>query len=309
MICTGKRHTDYLITLINCALKGQEAPYDESIDMVRLLDLARRQQVYNTVMPVLEKAGALSEEETRMWNDYKFSELRKTIIVNNEREAICHDFEEQNIQYMFLKGLVLRDYYPMSSMRQMSDNDILYNPSRKKDVYAIMKQHGFHLEGDSAASDDFKKSCCAIDFHRELFDEEDEFHFALNLWDRAVQEENSSRYLINKEDNYLYTVCHMFKHYVTEGVGVRFLCDIYLLNTKETYDRAYIDSRLDEFHLTEFEKTVKGLCEVVFGEKEPNDNERELLSDMLTGSLFGKRASVEERVSEEGKAKYVMDRL
>lgn len=142
----------------------------KEINHKALFDLANKQQVYNIILPSLQNAGILTAAEESAWNDCRLSELRRTIVVNNERAAICAMLDEAGIKYMFLKGLVIREYYPSSFMRQMSDNDILYDKAMRDKLLKIMKHRGFYLGTASENSDDFyKKPYCSFEMHRDLF--------------------------------------------------------------------------------------------------------------------------------------------
>ena len=314
MIIIQNKEIEYLLHLIRCALLGETPEKPENIDNTELFRLAKAQQVYNLVLPALEKGGCLSEEERKEWNNYRLTELKRTIIVNNERAQICTDLDKAEIPYMFLKGLVIREYYPESFMRQMSDNDILYDKTRRNELLKIMKKHGFYLGTASENSDDFyKKPFCAFEMHRDLFFEESEFCPDLNPWQNAVREsENSSKYNISKEDNYIYALAHLYKHhFYKEGCGVRFLCDFYLLNKKDNLDREYINNKLKDYGIYDFDKTVCGLAEVLFEDKEPKDNEKELLDFMFEGGVYGKskRDIASEIEQHGGKLGFLIYRL
>ena len=51
----------------------------------------RNREGLSPVLPVLEKSGALSEEQEREWNNLRLSELKKTITVDSERAIICEE--------------------------------------------------------------------------------------------------------------------------------------------------------------------------------------------------------------------------
>ena len=309
MIKLEDREIEYLLALIRSAMLGENAPAPAGVDMQKLLSLANAQQVYSLVMPALMQTGALSAEDAQSWNNYRLSELKKTIIVDNERRAILADFEQQGIKYILLKGLVLRELYPQSSMRQMSDNDILYDVSRRDDLLKIMKNHGFYLADGTGISDDFKKPPCTLEFHREIMEHKPGFGY-LDLWPRAVQRDGSSEWLINKEDNYIFTLHHMEKHRSIGGCGIRFLCDMYVLIKQGGYDADYLNSVLDSLHLLPLDKTVHGLCDAVFGDKEElNQAEQELLSGMFNGGLFYNAFEKTVNSSNGSKAKYILRRI
>jgi hypothetical protein len=287
----------------------------QELDRDKLFILAKKQQVYNTILPALEQTGILSDEELSSWNNYKLTELKKTIVVDNEREKICAELDEKNIKYMFLKGLETRSYYPKSSMRQMSDNDIFYDKSRRDDLVSIMKKNGFYLGTSAGISDDFyKKPFCAFEFHRTLFSPEEDFCPEFNPWINSTKVENTSRYRISREDNYIYTLCHLYKHYhCIDGCGVRFLCDLYLLiHSDDVLDFDYINKTFESFGVADFHKTALGLAQTLFGDGVCDDEQQALFDFMITGSVYGiGKNKVQDKLYELGgsKVKYIIHRI
>lgn len=308
MLNTHNYETEYLVVLLRCAIRNSPAPEpDHAIDTQRLFTLAKKQQVFNTILPVLENIGILSDEELKEWNNYRLSELKKTIVVDNEREKICAQLDEKNIKYMFLKGLEIRSYYPKSSMRQMSDNDILYDKSRRDDLVAIMKKSGFYLGASAGISDDFyKKPFATFEFHRTLFSPEEDFCPDFNPWINSSRVENTSRYRISREDNYIYALCHLYKHYhCIDGCGVRFLCDLFLLtHSDDKLDYDYINRTLDSFGVADFNKTALGLAETLFNDGECNEEQQALFDFMIKGSVYGiAKNKVQDTVDDMGGSK------
>lgn len=300
MLKLKDKEIEYLLMLVRCAMLEEPAPAPQGVDMERLLRLANEQQIYSLVMPALEQTGALSEEEEQSWNNFRLSDLKKTIIVDNERQAVLADLEEQGIKYIFLKGLVLRDYYPKASMRQMSDNDILYDASRRNDLLKIMKKHGFYLADGGGVSDDFKKPPVTLEFHREITEHKEGWGY-LDAWVRAEKMGEGCQYSLCKEDNYIYTLHHMEKHRSLGGSGIRFLCDMYVLIKEEGYDWAYMTPVMESLRLMPLNKSVNGLCAAVFGDKEElTEDEKVLLDGMFNGGLFHSDFEHKENLNNSG---------
>lgn len=329
MIKTGNREQDYLLVLLRCALKQEKAPAPDNVDMKALLKLAVSQQVYNTVLPCLDEIDALPEEDKEKWNNYRLTELQRTIVVNNERNHILSQFDEQNIKYIFLKGLVLRELYPQTAMRQMSDNDIMFDASRREDVKKIMLANGYYLSSQTDKSDDYyKEPYTMLELHRELFNHEymKETYTADLIWQNAEKADGMNcRYIMSNEDNYAFTLLHMFKHYIMEGCGVRFLCDMYLLNQhSQNLDFVYIDSLLQKIQdnpkaaliedlpdlpIPKFKNMVNDLVNAVFCGSEITAEAQALLNDMLSGGVYGSGKTLQDKIDEQGgRFRYVLSR-
>lgn len=314
MVTTGKKTIDDFLYLIRCAIK-QEPLQRTDFATRALFELAKRQQVYNLILPCLQEGGLLNDEEAQNWKDYYLSELQKTILVDSERAAICHELDARGIRYMLVKGLEIRAYYPQSFMRQMSDNDILYDASRRDELVAVMKQHGYYIGASGGISDDFyKKPYCTFEFHRQLFNPEEPFCPEFNPWLHATPYGNgTSRQVISREDNYLYAIGHMYKHYYCiDGCGLRFICDAYLLaHSQDELDWAFIHAELERFGIAGFHQTVVALADAVFEDGALTQDAAALLDVMLEGGVFGTyRNRVNDEIEQYGsKTRFLLHRL
>ena len=204
---------------------------------------------------------------------------------------------------MFMKGLVIRNYYPQSFMRQMSDNDILYGVEKRDELFEVMKKNGFYLSAFHSASDDFFKAPYVLmEMHKTLFDDNCEVKLDLDLWKRAIKcEGNNSRYNMSPDDNYIYSLAHMCKHYSGGGCGIRFVCDMYLLHySNDNLDFEYINSQFKKFGLYEFYQKVMRLVEAIFNDAEYNDEDLQLLNEVFAGGVYGVIKSLDETIEESG---------
>lgn len=314
----------YLLLLLSCALRQEDAPKaPEGLDFSALFSIAKSQQIYNIIFPLIKDMDVVPDSEKERWKNYSYSELVRTIAVDHDRQLLTEELEKHEIKYMFLKGLILRNYYPKSIMRQMSDNDILYDASKRDELLSIMKKCGYKMENCCENSDDFhKKPYFTFEFHRELFFEEQSFCPRFdNLWERAVQdEEHPYQYHMDVSDNYIYSVAHMYKHFSTNGCGVRFLADIYLLYTKEKnrLDGEYIVQKFNEFGIADFADNSLKLALRLFNREELTESDIRLLNIFMKGGVYGdSRLTLVRRFDEvkgessavTARRKYILKRL
>ncbi len=318
------RECAYLLKLLSCALRQEEAPKaPEGLDFSVVFSIAKKQQIYNIIFPLIKDMDVVPDSEKERWKNYSYSELVRTIAVDHDRQLLTEELEKHGIKYMFLKGLILRNYYPKSIMRQMSDNDILYDASKRDELLAIMKKRGYKLETCCENSDDFhKEPYFTFEFHRELFFEEQSFCPRFdNLWERAVQDgEHPCQYHMDVSDNYIYSVAHMYKHFSTNGCGVRFLADIYLLYTKEQQrlDGEYIVNTFHEIGIADFADNALKLALRLFNNEELTESDIRLLNIFMKGGVYGDaRLTLVRRFDEvkgqssaqAARRKYILKRL
>lgn len=287
-----KKEVEYLIHLLSCALNSKAVRHQEGIDYSALLSLARKHQVYNIIFPLIKENPNVPDEHKQKFRDYNLSEISRMLVINSERSAIYDILDENGIKYMPLKGLIIKDYYPMESMRQMSDNDILFDVNFRDKVASVMKSMGYKCIATGENSDDYHKPPhCTFEFHRALFFSEHDFCPQFdNLWENAVKDdERPYMYHMGLEDIYIYSVCHMYKHFTTAGCGIRFLADNYLFLKKEQdkLDWKRIDAFMREYNISEYEQKCRKLAFDMFDENELDEDELELLETFMNFGIFG----------------------
>ncbi len=287
-----RKDVEYLIYLLSCALNETKPSYFENVDYSALFELAEKHQIYNIIAPLVVEDENLPFQLKQKFNDYRLTELYRMIVINNERQAVYSFLEEKGIKYMPLKGLVIRNYYPNESMRQMSDNDILYDVKFRDELDKFMKKQGYKTVATGENSDDyFKAPYCTFEFHRTLFFEEKEFCPEFdNLWENATLN-SQGKYMYNMgiDDVYIYSVCHMYKHFSTAGCGIRFLADNYLILKKEkdNINWNYVNAFLDSCGILDFEQKTRKLAFKLFELNELDADDIKLLEIFINYGIYG----------------------
>lgn len=288
----NNREAQYLIHLLSCAINEKQAEYWDGIDYSRLLKLSFKHQVFSTVYSVLSEVDGVPSEHMQEFRNYYMNYVQQTLMLSGERNAIFDELTENKIRYMPLKGSILKGYYPKEIMRQMGDIDVLYDTNYRDTVARIMSERGYKNFSSGENSDDYEKEPKLVfEFHRTLFFEESNFNPRFdNLWEPATpDDDNEFLYHMDINNLYLHSVCHMYKHYNFGGCGIRFLADTYLMLKAENdnLDWQWIDKKLDEYGIKEFERETKELAFAMFEEKELNEAQKALLDIFLTFGIFG----------------------
>ena len=310
-----RRETEYLLHLVCCALNEKKPEEAQGIDFCALFELAKEQEIYNLINPLIQSADFVPEEAKELFRNQSMSELNRMIAISAERSSIFSKLAENKIKYMPLKGLIFKDYYPKESMRQMSDNDILIDETKRSEAAEIMTELGYKPYDTTQNSDDFfKEPYYTFELHRSLFDSESEFSPKFdNVWNNAIQDEsNEYLYHMSKEDVYIFSICHMYKHYIKACCGIRFLVDNYLFLKKEDkLNWDYINGELEKYFLSDYEKKTRELSFKAFEEKELSEEEKKLLETYTDYGIYGdNEGSIVQKYSQTGsKAKYVFRRL
>lgn len=230
------------------------------------------------------------------WKEEKNKAIAKNLMMDSMREQLFAFLEERGIWHVALKGVVLSQMYPKYGMRQMADNDILFDPSFRQEVHDWFVEQGFEVESFQKSNHDeyHKKPIYNFEMHVSLFQKGGQSQLAEyygNIKNRLFQKEGKSyEYCMTDEDFYLYLVAHGYKHYNTLGTGLRFLLDLYICNQKKRgMNRSYLDQELNRMGLLTFEHEMDHLAQKVF-----NPQSAAVLFDKLSGEEL---AVLEELIS------------
>ncbi len=300
------KQTGYdMLYLTACALQGRtpEADRVAAMDLAKLYRLAEFHSLTAMVCMALESAGTALPKE---WMQRKGMALRKNILLDAERAAITGFMEENGIWYMPLKGVILKELYPNMGMRQMADNDILYDAAFQTQMRAFLQQRGYRAEVFGKGNHDvyLKPPVYNFELHGALFGEHyrEGFHrYYADVKDRLVKDEgNDFGYHFTDEDFYIYFTAHASKHYMGGGTGLRTLvdCQVYLAAKGDGMDWAYIERECETLGIAEFERCMRALSEKVFGMADAaalEPAEREMLDYCLFSGTYG---TVKHRVAQ-----------
>ena len=305
------RETEYLLHLVVCSL-GEKVPKEaQGVDFCALFELAKEQELFCLINDLVQSLSFVPEEAKQLFRNHTLSEKSRMIALGAQRNILFSKLSESKIKHMPLKGLILKDYYPKESMRQMSDNDILIDETKRAEAAGIMNALGYKPFDTTQNSDDFfKEPYYTFELHRSLFDAEAEYSPGFeNIWQNAIKDDNNEYlYHMNKNDVYVYSVCHMYKHYIKFCCGLRFLVDNYLFLEKEenNLDWNYINSRLEEYGISDYENQVRRLSESVFKEKELSEEEKRLLRHFTDFGIFGDdEGKILQQYSASGRGYYL----
>jgi len=289
-----------LIYLLNCALNNQKADFQRvsNMDLTQLFSLADSHKLTACLAFALDNIG-LDDETYKLWKQAKSMAVRKSLLLNNERNDIYNYMEENKILHVSLKGIILQDVYPKFGMREMGDNDILFDPSYQEQMYDYMTAHGYHAEIYKRVNHDeyLKPPIYNFEFHNALFlksDNEKLYEYYSNVVDRLIPIEGKTyEYKFSDEDFYIYNIAHAYKHYSFGGTGLRILTDTYVFikAKKDTLDISYIERECKKIDLTEFELMCRTLSQKLFS---PNldsytlsEKEEQFLNRIIMSGAYG----------------------
>ena len=223
----------------------------------------------------------------------KTKALRKLALFDIERQNIYRELNHAGIWFCPLKGIILKDDYPLFGMREMTDNDILCDPSRMADVRTIMEDLGYECTSFGKWSHDIytKEPCIEFEMHHRLFSGDEMADYSAYYADifNKLKNVSNNEYCFSDEDFYIYMLAHEYKHFSHYGTGMRSLADVYVfLKSHPVLDWEYLDNEFSKLKLTEFERHSRELANKVFTNAILSEDEKEqLVHFYLNSSLYG----------------------
>lgn len=317
-----------MIYLVGCGVDGRkpDAGRLADMDVEVLFRMSRFHYLDALVGSVRKNAGVSVSKE---WSETISKAVRKNILFDAERAKLLAFMESQGIWYLPLKGIILKDLYPAVGLRQMSDNDILFDSSFAEALTAYMVEQGYEADSVGVGNHDVYKKPPVYNFemHRSLYTSTHDERWAAyyeNVKERLIKNEGSNYgYHFSDEDFYVYMITHEYKHYRGGGTGLRSLTDVYVyLKAKEaTMDFSYIRKECEKLGIAEFEKRGRALCKKVFAKDFTKDalgtEEKEMLEYYFTSGVYGttdrmyenRVRKYQEKTGDTSRLKYMWSRL
>ena len=257
------------IYLCACALHGETPKLNNDIDLTTLYRFCQFHSITAMTAMALERCPEIASQPERInpWMQAKNKVIRKNILLNAERQRILQHLESIGCWYMPLKGVLLQDEYPQFGMRQMSDNDILYDPEKQEAVYDFMIASGYRaLSYGKTNHDEYvKEPVYNFEMHKSLFHtawspELERYYRDINK--KLVKDpHNEYGYHLSVEDFYIYMIAHNYKHHILSGIGLRSLLDVYvfLQSHGNEMQEDYVRSELTKLGCSDYEAACRAI--------------------------------------------------
>ena len=308
--------TNNLIYLLTCALNNQKADFTwvSKMDLTSIFSLAEFHKLAACAAFALDDID-LDEECKKNWKQAKSMAIRKNILFDNERNNIYTYMEDNSIWHVSLKGIIMQTLYPKFGMREMGDNDILYDLIYQEQIHDFMIDRGYNVEFyKKIHHDEYQKPpIYNIELHTSLFLRSKNsvfFDYYENIMDRLFPVEGKNFELrFSDEDFYIYNIAHSYHHYVSGGTGLRILtdCYVYIKAKSKTLDIKYIENECEKLGIADYEQTCRNLALKLFspdlgyidGRISLTESENKLFERMIESGAYGRQdLAVESRINE-----------
>ncbi len=281
-----------LISVIKGGIQGGSITLPSDFNLETAISFAQRHQICSIMLYGLLAAGFKSDEP-QMKQLFSCA-LTETVIHEHQQvvsKTVFSAFEEAGIDYMPLKGSLLKELYPKPELRVMSDTDILIKTEQYDKVSAVLQSLGFTLAYESNHEIVWKRASDTIELHKFLMPSYNTYYYEYfsDAWSKAA-EVSPYRYRLKQNDEFIFTFTHFAKHYRDGGIGIKHFIDLWLLLSKNDLDIDYIVAELKKIRLDVFFFNVQKALETFFENSAQSSETSELIiNNLIDSGVYGKK--------------------
>ena len=285
---------ELIITLVRSALKGEKYDYNCDFDYDYILRIAKDHQMYSMLYTGAVNLGA-DKKAPQM--RALFDRVCKSIMISDRQlhqaNRIMNAFEDNGIDHLALKGIILKSMYPEAHMRLMGDADILVRLNQIDLCDKVMVELGFEKGPESDHELIYTHKDLFVELHKRTIPSYNKDYYAYfgDGWEKAkISDSAEYRYTYNPEDEFIFIFTHFAKHYRDAGIGFRHLCDLWVyLSNKPNLNDDYMKTELEKLCLYDFYLNIRDALTYCFEGKGLTDRAEFILNNIFKSGAYGTR--------------------
>lgn len=281
-----------ILNLICSAVTGEACTLPEGFSMEEAYPLVRDGQVITLVYESALQNGipgalpSMKELRQEYYRRLLRSEKQMQML-----HKVCEAFAANGIDYMPLKGSVLKEFYRKPEQRVMGDADILIRMEQYEKIKALMEELGFREGPETDHELVWMSPDLYLELHKRIVpaSNKDLYRYFGDGW-KLAKPLSGTRHGLSEEDTFVYLFAHFAKHFRSGGIGCRHVVDLWVYHRAHPHmDEMRIARSLEKLQLTEFYENILRMLRVWF-EGAQSDEKSEYLTDMFfKGTYFGTR--------------------
>lgn len=244
-----------------------KSPITEIHDFESIYELAREQNLLPIIYESCRQLNSFQQTNRSIQQKMMNGAIGQIITQQQydvELERIYHEFLQQGLHPLVLKGKMCRLVYPQPDYRVSTDEDLLIEVNDYPKYARILENNGYICQAKSAVDENmlahtqtvnFTNHQLTLELHIHPFGTYHELNKRMNTYFQSAHDDAcyiEPFYTLAPTKQYLFLIFHLYKHFLSSGVGVRQLLDLVLY--KQAYsneiDFQYIQQVLEELHIT-----------------------------------------------------------
>lgn len=231
-----------LVHLLDCAIwsRTPDAAYVEDVDWEALFMLAQAHKIDAMLLDtvcLLQQDKQPAANVMAAWQENAMLTMMGQAIMTADLHALLAALESGGVRTVVLKGVALKPLYPQPDLRTMSDADLLIEAKDLPPARACLDAQGLALAEEEPGVLIYSNDRgLRVELHTQLFDKT-AYGFLSRLDEAAMFPISLSRrgavyggeaWVYPPAEHALFMLCHMAKHMITTGFGLRQTTDFIL---------------------------------------------------------------------------------
>ena len=273
-----------IISLVRSALDNSVAEVPSDIDWKNIFKIGISQKLAPLIFRGVSNSGielpsGLQEKLDKLLLNYFAIDSRQQRAISEISKA----FEASQIDYMPVKGILLKQLYPSTDSRPMGDGDILIRMEQKDKAIDVMRSLGYEFDKESAHEFVCVKPGICIELHKCLIPPYNKDYYAYfgDGWQLAEKASDTTLYRMCDDDHFIYMFTHFAKHYRDGGISALHIVDFWIYTQNKSLNFEYIRSELAKLELERFFDNIMNTMRVWFGVAESTE-----MTDFITARIF-----------------------
>lgn len=284
----------YFVSLIYSYLNSVPPVLPENIQWKQIYKLAEINNISGIIANEILKLDKKHQPESSILSEFR-QQIGYTVIDFEEKEKAVEAakvfLNNLKIDHIFIKGEIIKNYYPIKELRTSADTDIIIRDKDLKDLHDVLNSHGFGIYDVKTTGFSVKAYNQSIEFHGTL--DYDNAYFK-DIFDYCQKSENE--YFIDDYNHLLYVMCHIIKHFKFCGAGIKMFMDIdAVIRHIGDFDYEKFMNMSKKLNIEVFCKSALSLCNYLFDTpvKAEIDFEKDIKlrqlfeSEIINGGSFG----------------------
>ena len=305
--------------LLSCAIFDTEVSIEtknlikDSVNLKNILYLSKKHDVAHLIAYALLKNNYVKDKKLK-------EKLLKEINIatfryqnsQEELENITKILSLGGIEFIPLKGAVIRNFYREPWMRTSCDLDVLIKEKDKdKSVELLVEKLSYKAEKPSFNEISlYSPSLVHLELHFSLQERAKPAKALENIFNKVIVEEGYLKKL-TPETLLFYHVYHASKHLESGGMGIKPIMDLAVILTQISWEEEKLNALLSEEGYLVFFNEILRLSKIWFGKEKHTDLTVRLEEFILNGGVYG---TLENRVlvqqsKQGGKKEYLKKRI
>ena len=317
--------TNAMFELLRTVFDTEKELSRESAEILKanlsaIYEISKRNDMAHLIGFAIEKHGLISPEDETFakFQKQQYLAMYRCEGMEYEIARMRETFEDGGIDFIMLKGAVIRELYPEGWMRTSSDIDVLVRAEDHTRAEELLIRNLAYSKGVEGNHDHslHSEGGVHVELHFTLVDDDraNSAHEMLKkAWEYATQAEGKKHeFELKDEMFFLYHISHLAKHVEYAGSGIRPFIDLWLINRVAERDVEARNELLSRCSLERFASFCFELSQYWLGEiKNLSETGKKLEMFVLNCGIYGSEKNRIAMHQRGGKSRigYIWSRL